>query len=327
MDSFGHAAGFPQLLVQAGFDAYVFMRPQAWEAPAAPNLFWWQSPDGSRILPQRVPGEYSQQPKATADDLEKNLRENWQKHFSSGFDDGVFWLGIGNHGGGPTKEHLARVAELQKDREFPVTLKFSTVAEYFAAVRASPAFAALPVHGGELQHHARGCYAAWSEIKRLNRMGERTLLAAETAARCTGLAANLEPAWWALLFNQFHDVLAGTSTAQTWAETRNRFGAALHSGAETLRTAVHRLARRVDSSHLSGNTLFAFNPLPWAREVEVTLDAFMQPHGREWVTHLTQPDGGQIPIQWLAAFAMTPPKEGHVTPQIRPVDIHEQATR
>jgi alpha-mannosidase len=303
VDSFGHAAGFPQLLVQAGFDAYVFMRPQRHEAPDLPDLFWWRSADGSRVLTQRVPGEYGQSPKTTADDLEKNLRANHARHFAPGFGHGAFWLGIGNHGGGPTREHLARIAALQKDPAFPVTLKFSTVADYLAAVRASPAAAMLPVYEGELQHHARGCYAAWSEIKRLNREGERLLLAAETAAHCAGLDASLEPAWWALLFNQFHDILAGTCTAQTGPETRHRFGAALHTGRETLRTAVHRLARRVDTRHLTGNTLFAFNPLPWAREVEVGLDTFIQPHGREKITHLVAPDGQRLPLQWRAPDA------------------------
>ena len=300
VDSFGHAAGFPQLLKQSGFDAYVFMRPQKHEAPDLPDLFWWASPDGSRVLCQRVPVEYSQNPSTTADQLEKNLRDNWQRHFSPGFDHGIFWLGIGNHGGGPTKEHLARIAELQKDPTLPV-LKFSTVREYLEEILASPAAKKLPQHEGELQHHARGCYAAWGEIKQLNRTAERRLVAAETASQCAGLDTSLEPAWWPLLFNQFHDILAGTCTVQTGPETRNRFGAALHAADETLRHAVHRMARRVDTRHLAGNTLFAFNPLPWARAVEVTLDTFSQPHGREKITHLISPDGHRIPIQWLAA--------------------------
>jgi alpha-mannosidase len=300
VDSFGHAGGFPQLLKQSGFDAYVFMRPQKREAPDLPDLFWWGSEDGSRVLCQRVPGEYSQNPSTTADQLDQIIREQWPRHFSPGFDHGIFWLGIGNHGGGPTKEHLARIAELQKDPTLPV-LKFSTVRGYLAEVLASPAAKNLPLHEGELQHHARGCYAAWSDIKQLNRNAERRLVAAETASQCAGIDKSLEPAWWSLLFNQFHDILAGTCTIQTSAETRNRFGAAIDAADDTLRHAVHRMARRIDTSHLTGNTLFAFNPLPWAREVEVTLDTFTQPHGREKITHLVSTDGRRIPIQWLAA--------------------------
>ncbi|TAK60196.1 MAG: alpha-mannosidase, partial [Dehalococcoidia bacterium] len=49
IDSFGHAAGLPQLLARAGYRYYVMMRPQEHEADL-PMLFWWEADDGSRVL-------------------------------------------------------------------------------------------------------------------------------------------------------------------------------------------------------------------------------------------------------------------------------------
>lgn len=52
-DSFGHAAGLPTILKRAGYDSYVFMRPQESEMDL-PLLFWWEGPDGSRVLTLRI---------------------------------------------------------------------------------------------------------------------------------------------------------------------------------------------------------------------------------------------------------------------------------
>ena len=51
VDSFGHNAMLPQLLTKGGMRCYVMMRPNNKENPDIPdNLFWWDSPDGSRVL-------------------------------------------------------------------------------------------------------------------------------------------------------------------------------------------------------------------------------------------------------------------------------------
>jgi alpha-mannosidase len=139
------------------------MRPQPHEMDL-PMLFWWESADGSRVLTLRVPDAYGQNPGATADDLEAQVRAAADNCFPPGFDHGVFFLGVGNHGGGPTRAHLQRIVALQGDARLP-ELRFSTLAAFFAAVEQSPAFEGVPVVRGELQHHARGCYSAMGEIK------------------------------------------------------------------------------------------------------------------------------------------------------------------
>src|SRR5580698_9486804 len=52
-DSFGHAAGLPMILKRAGYGYYAFTRPQEHEMKL-PLLFWWEGPDGSRVLVSRI---------------------------------------------------------------------------------------------------------------------------------------------------------------------------------------------------------------------------------------------------------------------------------
>ena len=309
VDSFGHAGGLPQILRRAGFRRYVFMRPDRKEAPDVPDLFWWEGPDGSRILTQRVPEQYSQSPRTTADELETLIRETHPRHFSPGFGHGLFFFGVGNHGGGPTREHVARIREMQRDSSLPL-LRFSTLAEYFDAVEKSPAFGELPVWRGDLQYHARGCYSATGEVKRLNRRAEKSLFTAESLQVAASLAGQrdferprLLEAWWRVLFNQFHDILAGSSVYSALRPTTDAVGGACCEADEISTAAALRLARRVDTRGEPGGVLFLHNPLPWPRKVTVQTDAFSDPHGRDPITHLQTQDGKKLPLQWMRAEA------------------------
>jgi alpha-mannosidase len=289
-DSFGHAGGLPQILQQSGLSYYAFMRPVPYDNPDIPLLFWWQSADGSRVLAQRIPGIYSQSYSATADDIETLIRAAEQNNFAPGFDHGVMWFGIGNHGGGPTREHIARVLELQNDPTLP-ELRFSTLEDYFRAVQTSPALTDIPVVKDELQYIFRGCYSATGEVKALHRQCEKMLFSAETTATLASMQArmrfnsnSLQEAWSKLLFNQFHDILAGTCVQSVQAETRHRFGATLDTANDTLNRATNVLARHVDTSGESGSVLFVHNALPWERTALAQFDTFKAPHGRAPIT-------------------------------------------
>lgn len=302
-DSFGHAAGLPMLLKEGGMDYYACMRPSAENNPAIPLLFQWESPDGSRVLCQRIPTQYSQSYASTPDDIEERIRAAASgENYAPGFENGVFWFGVGNHGGGPTREHIERVLELQADDSLP-ELRFSFLQDYFDAVEQEAAYAELPVHQGELGYALRGSYSATAEVKRLNRAGEKALAVAATASEAAGSPANLDDAWWKLGFNQFHDILAGTCTEPTWKETRDRFGAVLHEAQEVARRAAFQIAREVDTSAEKESVLFAFNPLPFAREAHVALDHFVAPLGKRCISHLETQEGEKVPLQWTAADA------------------------
>ncbi|HEY0082137.1 MAG TPA: hypothetical protein VGB61_05050, partial [Pyrinomonadaceae bacterium] len=123
-DSFGHPAGLPSILRGAGYRYYVFMRPQEHELKL-PLLFWWESPDGSRVLALRIRRGYSEPA--------NRLRLAAENNFQEGFDHAAFFLGVGNHGGSVTKEQIRQVAEMRGDATLP-ELRWSTVGEFFKAV-------------------------------------------------------------------------------------------------------------------------------------------------------------------------------------------------
>jgi Alpha-mannosidase len=298
IDSFGHGAGLPQVLARAGFRYYVMMRPGSHEADLPP-LFWWESADGSRVLTWRIPVHYGQGPQAKADDIEAAIRVAPDRCFAPGFDHGAFFLGIGNHGGGPTRSHLQRIVELQADSTLP-ELRFSTLGAFFREIERSPEFERIPAVKGELQHHARGCYSAMGEIKALNRRAERSLVKAETLAAVTGIDADLEDVWWKVLFNQFHDVLAGSALRSCYRDSRDSVGAACDTADEIAVRSLQRLARRVDTSSAEGSVLFLMNHLPWKRRAIVGFDTFTSPGGKR-ATHLKAADGTLVPVQWTSA--------------------------
>jgi alpha-mannosidase len=155
------------------------MRPQPQDDPSLPLLFWWKGPDGSRVLAQRIPIQYSQSYAATPEDIEAVVRSAETECFAPDFRHGVMWFGVGNHGGGPTRAHIAKILKLSNDKELP-ELHFSTLRDYFAAAEKDPAFAALPEVDRELNFLFRGCYSSTGAVKRLNRAGEKALFRAES---------------------------------------------------------------------------------------------------------------------------------------------------
>jgi alpha-mannosidase len=315
VDSFGHSAGLPSMLAGAGMRYYVFQRPHLHERPDLPNLFWWEAPDGARVLTWRLACGYGQGPGCTAAELENSLRNTWRELLAPDMPVGTWFVGVGNHGGGPTRIQLDHIGELRDsgDPSLP-ELRFSTLAEFFAEVERQPNFAAVPVIRGELLHHTRGCYAANTRFKRLHRQTERELRIAENLLAMREnrmpVTSGAEPppdslrvAWWALCFNQFHDILPGTSVAPAYEEVRDHLGGARHAARQATVAAVHALARRADNRGAPEGVLFLANPLPWARTALVRLDTFVSPHGDSPITHLAGTDGENLPLQWSAAEA------------------------
>ncbi|AWN21956.1 alpha-mannosidase [Deinococcus irradiatisoli] len=241
-DSFGHPASLPQLLRLSGLEAFVFMRPGAAELQLPSNLFTWEGPDGSRILSARLE-TYSSSPAQSHTSLSRNLA--WRPaHLDT-------WLGlygVGNHGGGPTVRAIANLRELAESPDWP-TLQLSSFENFFTVVRSAPA----PTYRGGLQHHARGCYAAVAEIKRLNRHAEHALLRAEKLAALAGQHAHPYPhaelrrAWEQLLFNQFHDILAGSAIESAMQEAQRELGEVLNVAGRVAFAAMQALADQVDT--------------------------------------------------------------------------------
>ncbi len=277
VDSFGHHAMLPQLLLKSGLDSYIFLRPSPHEKGLPGRLFWWESDDGSRVLAFRIPYEYC----AWGRDLEPHIRR-CAAELKNPANALMCFYGVGNHGGGPTQENIQSIHRLSTVPDLP-GLTFSTPERYFAEIRARQP--QLPTVHDELQHHASGCYAAHSAVKRWNRRAENALLVAEKLAalaqQLTGHAntADFKRAWKNVLFNQFHDILAGTSLAAAYDDAANLYGEALAIAQRGLNAAVQAVAWRIQiPSEPAGRPLVVFNPLTWAHTANIELEiAALQP--------------------------------------------------
>ncbi|MEX2540987.1 MAG: glycoside hydrolase family 38 C-terminal domain-containing protein, partial [Trueperaceae bacterium] len=298
VDSFGHHAMLPQLLKKSGLDYYVFTRPSPHEKGLPGRLFRWESDDGSQVLAYRIPFEYGTWGK----DLEKHVRR-CAGELREQVSELMCFYGVGNHGGGPTKENIDSIRRLSEREELP-TLQFSSPNRYFEEV--SNKNWRLPVVHEDLQHHASGCYAAHSGVKRWNRRAENLLATAEKlstlASRVTGQQRHedLAHAWKGVLFNQFHDILAGTSLEDAYDDARDLYGEAMAIAGRALNEAMQALAWNIDIPYQEGvRPLVVFNPHAWRVTGPVEIEIARLREGEVLVDEA----GNPVPMQTAQSAA------------------------
>jgi len=298
-DSFGHAGTLPQIYKKLGIDYYVYMRPNATEEMDYPEgtTFWWRAADGSEILACNLPESYG-----SGDDVLGRIKRlpNYP-HLDAGQTHVLGFYGVGNHGGGPTKAAIRQIQEARKDPHLP-KLQFATLLDYFEGFLRTTKKTSIPVIATDLQHHARGCYSVHSEIKRLNRQCEHALMAAERYATAAWLLEGLpypqddfDKTWKDVLYNQFHDILAGTSLESSYEDSRDQLGAARHRADVIKNRAIQYIARTVNTT-AEGNTVFAVNPLPWPVTQTVTVSPIIA-RGLEGPLHFVDETEHAIPSQ------------------------------
>jgi len=315
-DSFGYNAQLPQIYKRSGIDYFVTQKLLwASEFTKFPyRLFWWQAPDGSRLMTY-FPSTYSGQidPVTTAQDSSVYGPAMWKYNGgTNSAPDGalqmMYLYGVGDHGGGPTRVDLDTALRWQKpDVVFP-KLEFSTAASFLNNLSKNESELNLPTWTGELyfQYH-RGVQTTQSETKRGNRKGEVALLDAEKLASIGTLfgqaypQANFDSSWKKVLFNQFHDVLPGSGIAINYVDAARKYAEVQRFSSDTIHDALDGIASNIstvtwfrpptpqersaalkerqpirENEWVSGEAIVIFNPLSWARSGEVEQDLQLQ---------------------------------------------------
>ena len=306
-DSFGHTGQLPQLLKKLGMNYYIYMRPMPVVEMDYPNgtTFNWQAPDGSQVLTTNLLEDYN----ADATLLEERIgRFTTHEHLNPGQTQVLAFFGVGNHGGGPTKSAMQVIRNAQEDDSKP-NVEFATLHEYMQAFQKQDRNVPLATIAQDLQNHARGCYSAHAGVKQWMRQTEHALMTAERMASITWLDLNraypkdqLEEAWKNLLYNQFHDILAGTSLEITYTHTRDQMGAARHSADTIINEALQCLANEIDTTAM-GNTAVLFNPLPWPVHQRVDLSPIVE---RALDTAADTEDPNVIPLKTFGPWKAYP---------------------
>src|SRR5207237_5754776 len=99
---------------KSGADSYVFLRPGPHEHELPGPLFWWESPDGSRVLAYRIPHEYCSPGADLGYHVDKALAQ-----LPAEPEELMVFYGVGNHGGGPTRANLDSIRRLNETGALP----------------------------------------------------------------------------------------------------------------------------------------------------------------------------------------------------------------
>jgi alpha-mannosidase len=244
VDSFGHTAALPDIMAAHGQHSYVMMRPMDHERTLPSRVFRWRGFAGGReITTFRIANGYATIFEPTLGHIERAL-----EGLPPGVNDTMCFLGVGDHGGGPT-EAILRWCRANWTALPGVRLVYSSPERYFKAIaRQVPN---LPLVTGELQMHAIGCYSVHRPVKVGVRRGENILAQAQRALELASpaerreAAPKLKGAWEQVLFNTFHDTLGGSciATANRYSEEQLAFAATIGERvlSRTFRRRAHAL--------------------------------------------------------------------------------------
>jgi alpha-mannosidase len=300
-DSFGYNWQLPQIYKRSGIDYFVTQKLLwASEFTKFPyRLFWWQAPDGSRLLTY-FPSDYANQidPPKMARDAATYGPMMWKYNggtnsVPTGGLDMMYLYGVGDHGGGPTRVDLDTALRWQNSDLVYPHLNFSTATQYFADLEKNKSELKIPVWDGELyfQYH-RGVQTSQSEEKRGNRQNEVLALNAEKVVSiemlfgATWPRENFDTAWKDILFNQFHDILPGSGIHINYVDAARKYAVASRIDRDIIRAGLNDIASRVKSD---GVSVLVFNPLSWPRTDEVEADIQLPEKVQKF--HLEDADG------------------------------------
>ncbi len=243
-DTFGHTWQMPQILLNGGCKYFYFCR-----GGHRNPMFWWQAPDGSKVLAFEEPatgGWYN-------GDVGSNRFDRLMDFANKTGSKDMLWVyGVGNHGGGPTRENIETAIGYQKSGVMP-TVKFSTATEFFHQLE-NYDMSKLPVVNDDLntKSHAGfyGTYTSHSDIKRWNRDAEAITESAEAIAAIASRYGFDYPGkefrknWEDITWNHHHDTLPGTSIHDSYSYSEKLFTHAIESGKKIGQDALAFMATK-----------------------------------------------------------------------------------
>jgi alpha-mannosidase len=346
-DSFGYNWQLPQIYKRSGLDYFVTQKMHWNDTNQLPfRLFWWESPDGSKVLTY-FPTDYvhdNVNPTRITGDFAETAARN------PGTAEMLDLYGIGDHGGGPTRDMLDQadhwIAAGKDGKAAVPEMRYHTAQQYFTDVEgklnpdspvwdydkiakgwvAPPASASgqvgLPTWKDELyfEFH-RGVFTTQAAHKRNLRVSETKTLDAEKLASLAWLSGKAYPAdeltenWKKITFNQFHDLAAGSGIAVIYKDAQRDFDEVFHVDKEVSSKALGTLEAQVDTRVKSGVPVLVFNPEGWARSETVRMKVQL-PDGAEDVLIFDRRES-PVPAQLVSFDPVT--HEAEVVAQVKDV--------
>jgi alpha-mannosidase len=326
-DSFGYNWQLPQIYKRSGMDYFVTQKMHWNDTNQLPfRLFWWESPDGSKVLTY-FPTDYvhdNVSPTRISADFAESAQRN------PGTTEMLDLYGIGDHGGGPTRAMLDQsdkwIAAGTTGGEAVPTMHYGTAQSFFSSVEKklnpdSPIWnydklaqgwtapvagtngtMGVPTWKDELyfEYH-RGVFTSQAAHKRNMRVSEQQTLNTEKLASIAWLNGGSYPNeeitedWKRITFNQFHDLAAGSGIAVIYRDAKKDFDKVSDSNILNSRVALGSIEERVDTHVKNGVPVMVFNTEAWPRKEMVRITAQFP----EAATSATVFDvhGNELPVQ------------------------------
>jgi alpha-mannosidase len=268
-DVFGYSGAFPQIMKGCGIDYFstqkIFWSYSGFEQFPY-HTFWWEGIDGTRVL-AHIHNDYNSVTRP--EEIIKRWNERVQK---DGISTRLYPFGWGDGGGGPERDHLEYLRRT-KNLEGVPKMQMRAPVEFFKDLEKRGILDVVYVGELYFQEH-RGTYTSQSKTKKGNRKCEFALREAELwgmlAGKMKGFKfdnATLDEDWKAVLLNQFHDILPGSSIQRVYEEAESSYENVLENVENIICDAVALFTEGTDA-------LAVFNSLSWDSKKLVRLPEY-----------------------------------------------------
>jgi alpha-mannosidase len=296
-DSFGYTWQLPQIYKKSGVDYFVTQKMTWNDTNQLPfKLFWWESPDGSKVLTYFPDGygNVDMSPNRLGFDLVVEQQR------APGMTEMMDLYGVGDHGGGPTRAILDEATHWMEPGHLTPKYEFGTAQSFFSSIEKqiapdSPEWnyqsiakgytppaamvdkVSIPTWDSELylEYH-RGIYTTQANHKRNMRDAEEQVLNAEKWSSLAWLDGKSYPAdeltedWKKVLFNQSHDLAAGSGIGVIYKDAQKDYDVVRWSTNEISSGALETVAGTIDTRG-KGIPVIVMNPLGWNRSGDVKI--------------------------------------------------------
>lgn len=266
-DSFGYNWNLPQILKKSQIEYFLTQKINWNDTTKFPyNIFWWEAPDRTKVLTYFPVGGYGED--VNPDVMLEQLKIIKERH---NINELLVIFGVGDHGGGITREMLERAFKLKNTEIYP-EIVFISAEKFFENLYEFTKNNKIPTVSDELylQYH-RGTYTTQTKAKQNNRKSEILLENVEKFSTIAKLFGFIYPEneirelWRLVLFNQFHDILPGSSIADVYRDSAVDYEKIFKKGKEILNNAIDSISKNIDTQG-EGRALIIYNPLSFERE-------------------------------------------------------------
>lgn len=261
-DTFGISGAFPQILKGCGIK-YFMSAKLMWLINGGDvfpySMFNWKGNDGSEVLCNIIRG-YSN------GTYPSQTKVHWG--FNSERDNIPYRLypyGFGDGGGGATRFYYEQLKREHDLEGMPKVIQASPN-DFFHDVENECEIEKTYV--GELYYALhRGTFTSQAQTKLLNRKCENELRDAElwSAFFMQDTKAKTDLLWKTVLFNQFHDILPGSSIAEVYEKTEAELSEVVEKAEKVTRHVLENVSETRDG------VISVFNSLSWDRKACIKL--------------------------------------------------------